>query len=51
LYFVCKGQPQKKLLIAFMKWILAEGQKFVSEAGYIALTEAKLKQGLAKIGQ
>jgi phosphate transport system substrate-binding protein len=50
LYFVCKGQPQKKLLTAFMKWILTAGQKFVGEAGYIALAEAKLKQGLAKIG-
>ena len=52
LYFVCKGQPQKQLLAkAFMKWILRDGQKFVPEAGYIALAAAKVTQALAKIGQ
>jgi phosphate transport system substrate-binding protein len=51
LYFVCHGRPQKQLLAAFMKWVLSAGQKFVAEAGYIALSEAKLAQGLIKIGQ
>ena len=51
LYFVCKGQPKKQLVAAFMKWVLSAGQKFVTEAGYIALSEAKLSQGLGKIGQ
>jgi len=51
LYFVCHGRPQKKLLAAFMKWVLGDGQKFVAEAGYIALPAAKLSLGLSKIGQ
>jgi phosphate transport system substrate-binding protein len=51
LYFVCHGRPQKQLLAAFMKWVLSAGQKFVTEAGYIALSEAKLAQGLSKITQ
>ncbi len=51
LYFVCKGQPQKQLVAAFMKWILKEGQKYVQEAGYIALAAAKVNQALAKIGR
>jgi phosphate transport system substrate-binding protein len=51
LYFVCHGRPQNKLLAAFMKWVLSAGQKFVTEAGYIALSKAKLAQGLSKIGQ
>jgi phosphate transport system substrate-binding protein len=51
LYFVCKGRPQKHLVAAFMKWILKEGQKYVPEAGYIALTAAKVNQALVKIGQ
>ena len=51
LYFVCKGQPKKQLVAAFMKWVLKEGQKFVSEAGYISLSAAKLSLGLSKIGQ
>jgi phosphate transport system substrate-binding protein len=51
LYFVCHGRPQKQLLAAFMKWVLGAGQKFVSEAGYIALSDAKLAKGLSQIGQ
>ncbi len=51
LYFVCKGQPKKPLVTAFMKWILNQGQKFVPEAGYIALAAGKISQALAKIGQ
>jgi phosphate transport system substrate-binding protein len=51
LYFVCHGRPQKQLLVVFMKWVLSTGQKFVSEAGYIALPVVKLTQGLSKIGQ
>ncbi len=51
LYFVCKGQPKKQLVAAFMKWILKEGQKFVPEAGYIGLTAGKISQALVKIGQ
>jgi phosphate transport system substrate-binding protein len=51
LYFVCKGQPQKQLIKAFMKWILNQGQKFVPEAGYIALAPGKISQALSKIGQ
>ncbi|MBU4307433.1 MAG: extracellular solute-binding protein [Candidatus Aminicenantes bacterium] len=51
LYFVSKGQPKKELVAAFMKWVLNEGQKFVDEAGYIALSKAKISLGLSRIGQ
>jgi phosphate transport system substrate-binding protein len=51
LYFVCKGQPKKQLVTAFINWILQEGQKFVPEAGYIALSAGKISQALTKIGQ
>ncbi len=51
LYFVCKGQPKNPLVKAFMKWLLKEGQKFVPEAGYIALAPDKVALALAKIGQ
>ena len=51
LYFVCHGQPKKQALVAFMKWVLVNGQKFVDEAGYIALPASKLAQGLKNIGQ
>ena len=51
LYFVCKGQPKKQLVAEFMKWVLKDGQKFVGEAGYIALAGKKITQALARIGQ
>lgn len=50
LYFVCRRRPQTQPLAAFMKWVLGPGQKFVAEAGYIALPGSKLSQGLARIG-
>ncbi len=50
LYFVTKGKPTKPALVAFLKWILTEGQKYVPETGYIPLSAAKLSEGLDKIG-
>ena len=51
LYFVCNGKPKNQLAVAFMKWILKEGQKFVPEAGYIGLAVDKISLALTKIGQ
>ncbi len=43
LFFVCKGNPKGKIVLAeFMKWVLTDGQKFVFEAGYIALPKEKI---------
>ena len=50
LYLVSKGAPQKEVLVEFLKWILSDGQKYVSETGYIALSPEKLAEGLRKIG-
>ncbi len=50
LYLVGKGQPQKPLLVEFLRWILSDGQAYVSETGYIALSQEKLAEGLKKIG-
>ncbi len=49
LYFVCHGKPERKIVIEFIKWVLTDGQKFVSEAGYINLTEDKIEEALKKI--
>jgi len=50
LFFVMKGNPRSnKLLTAFIKWVLTEGQKYVHEAGYIALTKEKIAIELKKI--
>lgn len=51
LFFVTKGKPNNQLLIEFIKWILTEGQKFVPETGYIALSQKKLAEGLERVGE
>lgn len=44
LYFVVKGNPKNnKVLTEFIRWVLTEGQKFVHEAGYIALPKEKIE--------
>jgi len=49
LYFVSKGKPEKKEVIAFIEWILTKGQKFVPQTGYVPLSEEKINVELAKI--
>jgi phosphate transport system substrate-binding protein len=49
LYLVSKGKPSDKLVVAFLEWILTEGQKYVPEAGYIVITPEKIKGGLDKL--
>ena len=50
LYLVSKGQPANPAATAFLKWVLAEGQRYVPESGYIVLSGDKLADGLRKLG-
>jgi len=45
---VTKGKPSG-VVQAFINWILTDGQKFVAEAGYVALPADLLEAGLQKI--
>jgi phosphate transport system substrate-binding protein len=47
--FLFKGKPKKKELIEFVKYVLTDGQKFVDQNGYIALSKAKLQEELKKV--
>jgi phosphate transport system substrate-binding protein len=50
LFFVCKGSPKNnKVLTEFIKWVLSDGQKFVHEAGYIALPNEKIAGEIKKL--
>jgi phosphate transport system substrate-binding protein len=49
LYFVTNGKPQKALVIKFLTWVLTDGQKYVNESGYIALSEEKVAGELKRI--
>ena len=48
LYLVTQGQPTG-LVKTFMIWVLTDGQKYVDEAGYVALPQAKLTETLQKL--
>lgn len=48
LYLVTKDKPSKPEVIAFLKYVLLEGQLYAEETGYISLSEEKLKNELTK---
>lgn len=49
LYFVVKGRPERPLLSEFLAWVLTEGQRYVSEMGYIAVGPDRIAAGLALV--
>ncbi|MEE4198983.1 MAG: PstS family phosphate ABC transporter substrate-binding protein [Bacteroidales bacterium] len=49
LYFVAKGKPQKKVILEFLRWIVTDGQEYVQEAGYVKLSDLKLKNEYQKL--
>jgi phosphate transport system substrate-binding protein len=49
LYLVTKGKPIKPELIAFLLFVLTEGQQYAAESGYISLSDEKLKNEEAKL--
>jgi len=49
LYLVSNGKPKSKLVQEFLKWILTEGQKEVSPAGYVNIADEKLSAELEKL--
>jgi phosphate transport system substrate-binding protein len=48
LNLVTKDQPSP-IVAAFVRWVLTDGQKFVDEAGYVALPDTVLAEGLGKV--
>ena len=49
LYFVSKGKPTNKIVLAFLNWVMTDGQKYVAEAGYIDIPKAKIAAGIKKL--
>ena len=47
--FLFKGKPTRPELVAFVKYVLTDGQKFVDENGYIVLSKQKLAEELKKV--
>lgn len=48
LNLVTKGEPTG-LALAFIRWVLTDGQQFAEATGYIPLTEAQVQEQLKKI--
>jgi phosphate transport system substrate-binding protein len=48
LNLVTKGKPTG-LILAFLQWVLTDGQKFVGEAGYVQLTQEQLEAAMQKL--
>jgi phosphate transport system substrate-binding protein len=49
LYLLANGKPTNPAVVAFLKFILAEGQKYNVPNGYISLSKDKLNKGIAKL--
>jgi len=49
LHFVTKNEFSG-LTAEFVRWVLTDGQQYVGEAGYVALSDAKIQEGLDKLG-
>ncbi len=46
LYLVTKGEPSPAIA-DFYRWVLTDGQAFVADAGYVALTAERIEEALA----
>jgi len=49
LYLVSGGKPTSPLVILFLRWVLTDGQKYVNEAGYVAIPAEKIDVALKKL--
>ena len=49
LYLVANGVPTNPAVVAFLEYILTEGQKECAPAGYIGLSDEKLQKGLDQL--
>ena len=49
LNLVTNGKPTNPIVLAFLQWILTDGQQFVGEAGYVTLPQEQLDGGLQKL--
>lgn len=49
LYFVSQGTPKKSLVRNFILWVLTDGQKYVNEAGYVKLSDERVKSEIEKL--
>lgn len=49
LYLITNGEPEQQAVIAFLEWVLTEGQQFVRPSGYVPLNESYIRDQLSKL--
>lgn len=49
LYLISKGKPQNEIVVAFIQWILTDGQKYIDESGYVQLSPEKINAEIKKL--
>lgn len=49
LYFVSNGKVTDPVTLAFLKWVLTDGQKYVAESGFVELPQETLNQQIDKL--
>jgi len=49
LFFVANGKPTSEVVKIFLSWVLTEGQKFVTETGYIQLPLERISGEIEKL--
>jgi phosphate transport system substrate-binding protein len=51
LYFVAKGERLNPRVRDFLRWVMADGQKYVQDSGYILLLPGEVSSNLEKLGK
>jgi phosphate transport system substrate-binding protein len=49
LFFVSKGKVTNQAVLDFLNWVLTEGQKSVTSAGYVKLSEERIQEQINKL--
>lgn len=49
LYFVSKGKVTDPVVLAFLNWVLTDGQKYVAEAGFVELPQDVIDEQISKL--
>ncbi|MCX6267989.1 MAG: PstS family phosphate ABC transporter substrate-binding protein [Bacteroidetes bacterium] len=49
LYLVSGGKPTNMLVKTFLKWVMSDGQKYVTEAGYVMIKPEQITTELQKL--
>lgn len=49
LFLVSRGKPVRPVILAFLEFILTEGQQFAAEQGYIGLSPERLEEELSQL--